>query len=85
MNLAGWTVKGNNDKTSPLEGIDLAPGKRYVIKGLGAASDSSAQLRNEVGSTITLFDGAQIEIDQVTYDKTTSGVEIRKDNFSREL
>ena len=84
VNLAGWTVKGNNDKTSPLEGIDLAPGKRYVIKGLGAASDS-AQLKNKVGSKITLFDGAQIEIDQVTYDKTTSGVEIRKDNFSREL
>ena len=83
VNLKGWTIAGRNDNKSDLEDTELAPGERYVIEGLGRSG--SAQLTNRVDSTITLYDDAQNVIDEVTYDRTTSGEEIGEDNFSREL
>ena len=83
VNLKGWTIAGNNGNTSDLDDMELAPGERYVIEGLGRSG--SAQLTNRIGSTITLYDDAQNIIDKVTYDRFPSGEEIDNDDFSRGL
>ena len=81
IDLTGWTIAGKNGNTSELKEKELLAGEKYTIEGLGRAG--SAQLTNKVDSAITLYDEDKTEIDQVTYDRTTSGEEIGMDNFSR--
>jgi hypothetical protein len=83
IDITGWTIAGNNTNTSELMEKELLAGETYTIKGLGKSG--SAQLKNKVGSTITLYDKDDEQVDRVTYDRTTSGKVIGVDNFSREL